>query len=1101
MPSTITVMNTDDTGAGSLRAAIEQANVDAAQDTITFAPSVTGTIVLANSLPDLAASMNIVGPGPSALTVARNGAGGTPLFGIFTVSAGAQVAISGLTITGGNATAFGGGIENSGTLSLVNAVISGNSAGTFPTDYVSSAGNGGGIDNSGTLSITDSTISGNSAYGGLNGLPGLDETPGQGGGINNTGNMSVTNSTVNGNSASLGGGIDNFGALAVVCSTVSGDTALGYFGKYMNEGFPQGGGIDNSGTLSVTYSTISGNIAVEGGGIANSAKASIFDTIVAGNIRDSVNGDANDIDGDVTGSNNLIGPGGSGGLIGGQDGNIVLTSDTGLGLSSLGNYGGPTQTMALLPGSPAIDAGIAVSGVTTDQRGITRPQGSAPDIGAFESRGFVLAVVSGDDQSTPSGLAFRAPLVVSVVSPFGEPVAGGLVTFTAPATGAAAEIVGTPAIVGSNGQASATASANAFAGNYSVTVGTAGAGTVAFSLTNSEDPTITVMNTDDSGAGSLRAAIEQADLDAAQDTITFAPSVIGTISLLSALPDLSAGMSIVGPGPSALSVARSSADGLGIFSIFTVSAGAQVAISGLTITGGVALDGGGIDNLGTLSISNDVVSGNSAGTTSYVESAGMGGGIDNSGTLSITDSTISNNTATAGAAQSGSGIPGQGGGISNTGTMSVTDSTFSGNSATFGGGIDNSSIALITCSTFYGNAALDYAVLTGTAPGQGGGINNSGTISVTYSTFSANSASLGGGIDNSKAVSMVDTIAAGNTASESNAPSDIAGGVTGSYNLIGPGGSGGLVDGQDGNILLTSLTGLGLSPLGNYGGPTQTVALLPGSPALGAGITVSAVTTDQRGIARPQGNAPDIGAFESRGFVFTIVSGEGQLTPISSAFPAPLVVAVVSRFGEPVAGGLVTFTAPATGAAAEFVGTPALVNSDGQASVTASANGFAGNYSVTVAAAGAGTVTFSLTNVAAPTVISLKRFGFHDQPTLLVLTFSEPMDATQAENRANYRLVRVRPWRQPSAKYGHAIPIRYARYDAAAQTVTIRPIRRLPLRRTFMLTVVGTSPGGLTNTSGIFLDGAGTGQPGSDYTAIVNRKSLAGEVGRHKATR
>ena len=113
-------------------------------------------------------------------------------------------------------------------------------------------------------------------------------------------------------------------------------------------------------------------------------------------------------------------------------------------LGPLADNGGPTQTMALLPGSPAINAGVAVPGVTTDQRGVTRPQGNATDIGAFESRGFILAVVSGDDQSTETGTAFPAPLVVSVVSPFGEPVAGGLVTFTAPVTGAAAEIVGTP---------------------------------------------------------------------------------------------------------------------------------------------------------------------------------------------------------------------------------------------------------------------------------------------------------------------------------------------------------------------------------------------------------------------------------------------------------------------------------------------------------------------------------------------------------------------------------------------------------------------------------------------------------------------------------
>ena len=82
---------------------------------------------------------------------------------------------------------------------------------------------------------------------------------------------------------------------------------------------------------------------------------------------------------------------------------------------------------------------------------------------------------------------------------------------------------------------------------------------------------------------------------------------------------------------------------------------------------------------------------------------------------------------------------------------------------------------------------------------------------------------------------LTDTIVAGNTVSDA---SDIGGAsnVSGSDNLIGTGGSGGLVNGVDGNIVLTSLTDLGLAPLGNYGGPTQTIALLPGSPAFGAGV-------------------------------------------------------------------------------------------------------------------------------------------------------------------------------------------------------------------------------------------------------------------------
>ena len=127
VPATITVANLGDTGAGTLRAAIEQANLDAGLDTITFAPSVTGTITLATALPDLSANVVIAGPGISDLSVARSGQPGTPAFRIFTVAAGVEATVSRLTISGGLEDS-GGGISNSGTLTVTDCTLSGNSS-------------------------------------------------------------------------------------------------------------------------------------------------------------------------------------------------------------------------------------------------------------------------------------------------------------------------------------------------------------------------------------------------------------------------------------------------------------------------------------------------------------------------------------------------------------------------------------------------------------------------------------------------------------------------------------------------------------------------------------------------------------------------------------------------------------------------------------------------------------------------------------------------------------------------------------------------------------------------------------------------------------
>ena len=165
------------------------------------------------------------------------------------------------------------------------------------------------------------------------------------------------------------------------------------------------------------------------------------------------------------------------------------------------------------------------------------------------------------------------------------------------------------------------------------------------------------------------------------------------------------------------------------------------------------------------------------------------------------------------------------------------------------------------------------------------------------------------------------------------------GNVTGSNNLIGTGGSGGLTDGTNGNIVLTSLANLGLAPLGNYGGPTQTMALLPGSAAIGKGTAVNGVTTDQRG--EPLDSPPDIGAFQSQRFTLTVDGGTGADVPDRHRFRQS-----AGRPGHGQqrrrAGGRrrrdVHRQPSSSGAAAVLSGSPAMIGADGTASVTATAN-------------------------------------------------------------------------------------------------------------------------------------------------------------------
>ena len=117
--------------------------------------------------------------------------------------------------------------------------------------------------------------------------------------------------------------------------------------------------------------------------------------------------------------------------------------------------------------------------------------------------------------------------------------------------------------------------------------------------------------------------------------------------------------------------------------------------------------------------------------------------------------------------------------------------------------------------------------------------------------------------------------------------------------------------------------------------------------------------------------------------------------------------------------------------------------------------------------------------VSPPTVVAVRRYGIHRQPTKLVLAFSAPLDPARADNARNYRLV---------APDGRAIAVDSASYDPATRTVTLRPHAGLNVHRRYRLTVVGSGAGGIVGASGVPL--AGAGAAGTDFLAVVGPRNL-----------
>jgi hypothetical protein len=855
-----TLADSPTSGSTTLRQALANAATLGGSQTVSFASGLTGSIDLSSAL-EITSNVTIAGPGAASLTV--SGGGASSNFNVFFVDSGVTATISGLTIANANTTDpnGSGGIYNSGTLTLSSDIFSGNS-GSF----------GGGILNSGTAVLTGCTLTGDSAVKG-------------GGGVCNTGTITLMNDTITQESAAYGGGVYNSGSATLTNVTLAADPT-------------------NSGGALINYNT--GTMTLDNTIIANRTSG--------GDIAGTVSGSSNLIDDSAT----------AGGLTNGLNGNLVGIDPV---LGPLGKYGGPTQTLPLLPGSPAIDAGnssLAVDAqgnpLTTDQRGLPRVVGTAVDIGAFESSGFALVVSSGNNQSSGLHTPFANPLQVTVTpnNP-GDPVNGGVVTFTAPGSGASATLSPSGPVTITSGIAAVTATANGVPGGpYAVTAATTEAAPVSFSLTNTGSRSLVVTTLADSptsGSTTLRQALANAATLGGSQTVSFAPGLTGTIQLSSGL-EISSNMTIAGPGASSLTVSGGGASS--DFSVFTVDSSVTATISGLTIANANTTDpngSGGIYNSGTLTLSSDILSGNSG---SY------GGGILNWGTAVLTGCTLTGDSAAKG-----------GGGVCNGGTITLINDTITGESAAYGGGVYN----------FGGSATLTNVTLSSDPSNSYGALLNNSTSTLTLNnTIVANSASGG----------------------------DIAGTVSGSNNLIDDSATaGGLTNSVNGNLVRIAP---GLGPLGNYGGPTPTLPLLPGSPAIDAGNSSLAVdaqgnplTTDQRGLPRVVGTAVDIGAFESSGFTLAVAAGNNQSTLPGTAFPTALEVTVTPvNAGDPVDGGTITFTAPSgTGASATLVPANPVTIAGGSVTVAATANANPGGpYSVVATTSGAvAPASFSLANL------------------------------------------------------------------------------------------------------------------------------------------
>jgi Big-like domain-containing protein/List-Bact-rpt repeat protein len=877
-PTIFIVSNLNDSGEGSFRQAVQNANDNLGDDIISFSNELNGTIILNTGQIMITDSVSINGLGADILAVSGNNA--SRIFKIIAGTIG-TVAINGLTLKEGNDTTGNGGggiFIETGSVSIERVALINNSANV-------DSGGGGGIRNfgPGALTISNSTVSSNSAFS-------IDKE-GAGGGIKidqGAERLTINNSTVSGNSAANGGGIAlDEGTLVVNNSTISGNTAAN-----------GGGGVYNGGgTLIIGNSIIAGNIAPTEREIQNFAAFLSLGHNLLGQ-----NGDAGILTTDTTLASS----------------DLILSGSINTVISTLTDNGGSTPTHLLVADGPAIDAGdnnILIGGITTDQRGsgFFRISNDIVDIGAVEvnlndndgdgspdefdddddnggatdvweiKHGFspldasddiedpdndgltnvqesVLGTDPNDPDSDRDGLSDSddpSPLTsfTLTVSKIGD--GSGIVTSTVSGINCGIDCTEN---YPSDGNSLVTLSATAF--NNAAFRGWKGAcsGTDTCTVTMSNPQTVTanfvpvipylVSNLNDNGSGSLRQAILDANADPEESSISFSPELKGTIVLTSGELTITDSVVIVGPGADALSI---SGNKIGrIFKIRTDMTD-EVTLFGLTLKEGrdVSGNGGGavIITTGTTTISYSILVNNAA-------NEGGGGAIRKfgSGTLTINNSTLSGNSAIDEFDQ------GDGGAIRlDDGVLTIINSTVSGNSSANGGGItvDDGALTLRN-STVFGNKAVF----------GGGGIFNSFSGVIILS----NNLVLGNIAPTDKEVQNFGTM------------------LSLGHNLFGENGSAGVTNAttlKSNDLILTDSPSTVIGLLADNGGSTLTHLPVDRGLAIDAGdnnLIPQGITTDQRGagFSRISNDLVDIGAVERIVRTYTVTASAnkgGKIVP------------------------------------------------------------------------------------------------------------------------------------------------------------------------------------------------------------------------------